>query len=196
MRRGRLLKGRLFLFSIHRYLLSLLIRGRNVGLLDWIENKIKTRDYLNSSNPADVRNQLVSATNVVKDFENPSIDEEKVRAYGNNNTRFSRKMGEAKAQLADMKYGETVRMDALNQAKAMFQNGDSMDVIFNQTRWKLTSKGWRYNEPIKSVKEKFAEFVAKYNSEKPITTSILGMSLSEAREVILPADVICFRRSA
>lgn len=79
----------------------------------------------------------------------------------------------------------------------MLQNGDSMDDIFNQTRWKLTSKGWRYNEPpIKSVKEKFAEFVAKYNSEKPITTSILGMSLSEAREVILPADVICFRRSA
>lgn len=100
------------------------------------------------------------------------------------NTRFSRSSGEIVKELADIK------------AKAMLQNGDSMDVIFNQTRWKLTSKGWRYNEPIKSVKEKFAEFVAKYNSEKPITTSILGMSLSEAREVILPADVICFRRSA
>jgi hypothetical protein len=45
------------------------------NLLDWIENKIKTRDYLNSSNPADVRNQLVSATKIVKDFENPSVED-------------------------------------------------------------------------------------------------------------------------
>lgn len=46
------------------------------NLLDWIENKIKTRDYLNSSNPADVRNQLVSATKIIHDFESPKLSEE------------------------------------------------------------------------------------------------------------------------
>ena len=158
------------------------------NLLDWIENKIKTRDYLNSSNPADVRNQLVSATNVVKDFENPSIDEEKVRAYGNDDTRFSRKMGVAKAQLADMKYGETVRMDALAQAKTMLLQGEPMENIFAQTGWKQQNMfgkpTWIYTEPELSAREKLDRFL-KADRKSEIEMLTLGnKKLSELRAML------------
>ena len=70
------------------------------NLLDWIENKIKTRDYLNSSNPADVRNQLVSATKIINDFENPKLSEV-------NGTRFSMR-GNAWSDVPAYNPGETI----------------------------------------------------------------------------------------
>ena len=69
------------------------------NLLDWIENKIKTRDYLNSSNPADVRNQLVSATKIIHDFESPKLSEV-------NGTRFSIR-GNAWSDILAYNPGET-----------------------------------------------------------------------------------------
>ena len=49
------------------------------SLVDWLSDKIKTRDYLNSSTPADVRKSLVSASKIVKNFENPKTGNENLR---------------------------------------------------------------------------------------------------------------------
>ncbi len=45
-------------------------------VLEWLQEKIKSRSYLNSSNPADVKQQLDSATKIVQNFDNPSIEEQ------------------------------------------------------------------------------------------------------------------------
>lgn len=47
-------------------------------LTDWVGEKIKTRSYLNSGTPADVRKQLVSAAKVIEGFENPKPSEENI----------------------------------------------------------------------------------------------------------------------
>lgn len=47
-------------------------------LTDWVDEKIKTRSYLNSGTPADVRKQLVSAAKVIEGFENPKPSEENI----------------------------------------------------------------------------------------------------------------------
>lgn len=45
----------------------------------WIGEKIKSRSYLNSSRPAEVKKQLDYAANVIENFENPSIEEKNIR---------------------------------------------------------------------------------------------------------------------
>ena len=47
-------------------------------LYDWMTDKIKTRAYLNSSNPAEVRRTLVDAANVIQKFNNPKLPEKKI----------------------------------------------------------------------------------------------------------------------
>lgn len=115
-----------------------------------------------------------------------------VREVNNTNgiddTRFSRKMGEAKAQLADMKYGETVRMDALAQAKAMFQQGEPMEDIFAQTGWKQQNMfgkpTWIYTEPELSAREKLDRFL-KADRKSEIEMLTLGnKKLSELRAML------------
>lgn len=53
-----------------------------IGLSDWLDEKIKMRDYLNSSDPAEVRRSLISAAKVVKSFENPKLLDEKDKIAG------------------------------------------------------------------------------------------------------------------
>lgn len=103
-------------------------------------------------------------------------------------TRFSRKMGEAKAQLADMKYGEAVRMDALAQAKAMFLQGEPMEDIFAQTGWKQQNMfgkpTWIYTEPDLSAREKLDRFLkADRNTEIEMLT-LGNKKLSELRAML------------
>jgi hypothetical protein len=103
-------------------------------------------------------------------------------------TRFSRKMGEAKAQLADMKYGETVRMDALAQAKAMFLQGEPMEDIFAQTGWKQQNAfgkpTWIYTEADLSAREKLDRFL-KSDRKSEIEMLTLGnKKLSELRAML------------
>ena len=78
--------------SIHPRTMTNILNWINEGLLnyadkdklaDWVEEKIKTRSYLNSSIPADVRKLLVSTAKIIKDFDNPTISGEK-----NEKTRF------------------------------------------------------------------------------------------------------------
>ena len=115
-----------------------------------------------------------------------------VREVNNTNgiddTRFSRKMGEAKAQLADMKYGETVRMDALAQAKAMLLQGEPMEDIFAQTGWKQQNMfgkpTWIYTEPELSAREKLDRFL-KADRKSEIEMLTLGnKKLSELRAML------------
>ena len=103
-------------------------------------------------------------------------------------TRFSRKMSEAKAQLEDMKYGETVRMDALAQAKAMFLQGEPMEDIFAQTGWKQQNvfgkPTWIYTEPELSAREKLDRFL-KADRKSEIEMLTLGnKKLSELRAML------------
>lgn len=49
-------------------------------LKDWVSEKIKSRSYLNSSNPADVKKQLDSVTNIIQNFENSTILEGEISA--------------------------------------------------------------------------------------------------------------------
>ncbi|GAB6121094.1 MuF-C-terminal domain-containing protein [Dysgonomonas termitidis] len=49
--------------------------GNKEKLYEWLGEKIKSRSYLNSSNPADVKKLLDSATNIVQNFENTSARE-------------------------------------------------------------------------------------------------------------------------
>ena len=74
--------------SIHPRTTSNIVNWINEGLMnyankdslvDWLSDKIKTRDYLNSSTPADVRKSLVSASKIVKNFENPKSGDENLR---------------------------------------------------------------------------------------------------------------------
>ncbi len=71
--------------SIHPRTTTNVIDWINSGLMDyasveklteWVDDKIKTRDYLNSSNPAEVRKPLVSAAKILQNFENPTIPDE------------------------------------------------------------------------------------------------------------------------
>lgn len=49
------------------------------SLKEWLDKKIETKDYLNSSNPADVRKSIVSATKVIEDFKNSILSSEDIR---------------------------------------------------------------------------------------------------------------------
>jgi hypothetical protein len=49
------------------------------GLTAWVLDKIKSRHYLNSSDPADVRKRLLSAANKIKSFENPKQNDGNLR---------------------------------------------------------------------------------------------------------------------
>lgn len=69
--------------SVHPRVASNITHWINEGLMEyaavqplkeWISNKIKTREYLNSSTPAEVRKSLVLATKVIENFENPKIE--------------------------------------------------------------------------------------------------------------------------
>ena len=75
--------------SIHPRTMTNVVSWINDGLMDyadhgrmseWIAEKIKSRSYLNSSTPADVRKQLDSATKVVENFENPTLEQGKINA--------------------------------------------------------------------------------------------------------------------
>ena len=66
--------------SIHPRTTSNIAYWINEGLLEfadagklgqWLSDKIKTREYLNSSSPADGRHALISAAKVLQNFENP-----------------------------------------------------------------------------------------------------------------------------
>ena len=66
--------------SIHPRTTSNIAHWINEGLLEfadtenlgqWLSDKIKTREYLNSSTPADVRHALISAAKILQNFENP-----------------------------------------------------------------------------------------------------------------------------
>ena len=66
--------------SIHPRTTANIAHWINEGLLEfadaenlgqWLSDKIKTREYLNSSSPADVRHALISATKILQNFENP-----------------------------------------------------------------------------------------------------------------------------
>lgn len=70
--------------SIHPRTTSNIISWINDGLisyadkarmLEWLSDKIKSRDYLDSSTPADAKKSLDSSTKVIKNFENPKFND-------------------------------------------------------------------------------------------------------------------------
>ena len=91
------------------------------NLLAWIDDKIKTRDYLNSSNPADVRKSLASAANIVKEFVNPSITAE------NEDTHLSVRTDERREQLFDAAKKEFGTTDNFKVAGYMLPDGSLLD---------------------------------------------------------------------
>lgn len=73
--------------SIHPRTVTNIVDWINNGLMDyvdkkqlheWLLEKIKSRSYLNSSNPADVKKQLDLATNIVESFEKPTTEQGKI----------------------------------------------------------------------------------------------------------------------
>lgn len=73
--------------SIHPRTTTNIVDWINNGLMDyadkekmseWVSDKIKSRSHLNSSNPAEVKRQLDSATKIVESFENPTLEQGKI----------------------------------------------------------------------------------------------------------------------
>ena len=91
------------------------------NMLTWINEKIKSRDYLNSSKPAEVRKTLDSAAKVVKEFVNPSI------AAENEDTRLSIRTDEQREQLFDAAKKEFGTTNNFNVAGYMLPDGSLLD---------------------------------------------------------------------
>lgn len=159
--------------SVHPRTMTNILNWINEGLLnyadkdklaDWVEEKIKTRSYLNSSIPADVRKLLVSTAKIIKDFDNPTLSGEK-----NEETRFLSDISEIKPLVNKINGGllKLKRMDT-EGVYDLLRSVAELNNMANKGYYYLNVDEKLVNDKIYSLKERAVNKIAQelYNRDE------------------------------